>query len=184
VIYRIEFRKDGSVASCAEIESHLKEGGLVCYVEAENREDALTRAQSKWKEWRAKRLVRLENGGSCSMCGKRARKDGSVKCEHCLGLQRDNKKDLRNILSDPDAGLLIELRRQAIAEERRASLGKATGAALAVRVKRAEARWDLGLLEPYERSALRRILTIYDQDPVNFRARVLRLLGQEAQAAE
>lgn len=184
MIYRVEFRKDGSVASCAEVESQYKSGGLVCFIEADDKAAAIDKAKTKWEQWRTRRLVRLENGGLCSMCGKRPRVASGVKCERCLGLQRENKKDLHKIHRDPDAGLLIELRRQAIQEERRASLGKATEAALAVRVKRAEARWDLGLLEPYELSALRRVMHIYDQDPANFRRRVLILLGQEAQAAE
>lgn len=184
MIYRVEFLKDGSVASCSEVESHLKEGGLVCYVEANDRAEAIARAQMSWKAWRTKRLARLEKDGLCSMCGKRPRAGESVKCGHCLALQRSNKNDLRLIRKDPNADLLIELRRQEILDERRASIGNATAAARKVRVQRAEARWDLGLLEAYERSALRRALYIYDQDPASFRQRVLQLLGQEAQAAE
>lgn len=171
--FRVELDYHGAVVACVQVCQREFGSRHIYFVSAASQEEAIGKVS------REKRLARLENGGLCSMCGKRPRADGKVKCAHCLNLQRENKKDLARIRTDPDATALLAVRAQVITNERRDSLDKATRAAREVRTNRADARWAAGELCSTDLSAIRRVLKIYFENPDEFPIRMLRLLGQD-----
>jgi hypothetical protein len=85
--FRITIRRDGSIASCAEVESALANDETVIYVDAENKTDALYLAKREWHRnyQRARSLA-----GICR-CGKPTDKD-RMRCRPCL--DKDTKKSL------------------------------------------------------------------------------------------
>ena len=95
---------------------------------------------------------------------------------------------LRNLPPDEAAKALVsrKLRISAENSERMKGLGRANAPrARAALMKRTDARWDsMTRANDAERVVLRQCLRAYDRDPKGFRAWLVRMLGQEAQAAE
>lgn len=194
MIYRVQFRKDGSVASCSEVESHLKDGGLIVYVEAPTRASAITKGKVRLRQWFNERTAQLRAAGRCP-CGK-ITEAGKKTCLACRLLRAKNQQEIRRIKKLPNAEALLKTRAEARAAARRASLkaiaAKASPLGSAETVRLANANWDakVTLKHPNERSLMRQVLRAYDRDPSTFRAWCVRMIGdelelsQEAQAAE
>ncbi|HEY3253289.1 MAG TPA: hypothetical protein VGJ91_05055 [Polyangiaceae bacterium] len=179
MIYRVEFRKDGSVASCAEVESQLRSGGLVCFVEADNRVSAIKRAKTKWAAWHRRSL----NKSLCQVCQKHPRKISSENCAPCLKKWARRARELAAV-------------RESETEESRTERFRKMRADVSARGKavlnaRSDALWDSFLAAPEcvtssHRSVLRQVLRAYDRSPATFREWLTLMLGhgQTAQAAE
>jgi hypothetical protein len=187
VIYRVEFFKDGSVVCCDEVESQLKEGGYVCFVEAPNKADAIARAKTEHAAWSKRLRENRFARGQCKGC-KSPRIEGRIYCQNCTDKHYQDKTELRRIKLLPNAKELLEERARLVHERRQEARLKAQEAAQVMARSLADQRWDAKkiLANKSDRSLMRQVLRRYDMDPVNFRAWVLQMLGefQEAQAAE
>ena len=183
MIYRVEFRKDGSIASCVEVETSLKSGGLVVYVDAISRTDAIKDAKKYWTKWSESRRARLSAAGTCSRCGKEpVERDRSIRyCKNCLALARESAKESRKI-----AALPANAREKAVAERtasanksRDARLAKICAAGARAAEKKSQAAWDRAdqQLSHSQRSTLKAVLRAYDRDPERFRSWLCAKLG-------
>lgn len=91
--FRIEIRKDGSLATCQMAEGSVRDGGnRVFYVEAEDAASAASEAVSRYKRYlerqresvQARRVERKE-AGLCVSCGEPSE---TRQCEQCLKRHR------------------------------------------------------------------------------------------------
>lgn len=187
VIYRVEFFKDGSVVSCAEVESHLKDGGLICYVEASTKGEALVKAKETYAAWSKRLRDKHAKRGQCKGC-RLPRIEGRIYCQACADKHYQDKLSLAAIKKLPNAKELLEERARMAHDRRQVALAKAQESAELTAKQLADRRWDAKqcLVHKSDRSFMRQILRKYDQDPGAFRDWVLQMLGekQEAQAAE
>lgn len=97
--FRIELHKDGSVASCAEVEGSFKDSKHVLFVEADNKQTAIRDAARRYRERFRKatneRYHRQRAKGLC-MCG--APLTGKTKCEKCLAEQNEGSRRRREAI--------------------------------------------------------------------------------------
>jgi hypothetical protein len=97
--YRIELNKDGSVASCTEVEACVLEGRNVRYVEANSKFLACVLVQKWWKNRaqenrREKKMAdRRFQAGLCK-CGATA-KPGRQRCPGCQARSAQLKREVR-----------------------------------------------------------------------------------------
>lgn len=182
MIYRVEFRKDGSVASCEPVESQLKNGGLVCYVEASSAIDALAQAKKRFAAWARADEDKARASGKCPRCGKREPAEGKAHCARCTKQVAAINAE-RRITSAADDQQQAA-RADAIAARRRENLAKGIAAARITLTKAADARWDArASASPQERRILRQCLRAYDRNPSAFREWLLRMLGEATDLA-
>jgi len=192
MIYRVEFRKDGAVASCVEVESQHRDGGLVCYVEAGDRPSAIEAAKKRWQGIRGRIAARLgADPNICRECLKRPRSGRGKRCDICRAADARTKREREALreLPENEARAAITARKHRISEERTAHLKRLAiqngPRAREALMRKADARWDsAATIGSGERSTLRQVLRAYDRDPAGFRIWLLKMLGQEAQAAE
>ncbi len=191
MIYRVEIRKDGSIASCVEVESAVKDRGRVYYVEAEDKVRACVLAKKSFERLAAGYLriqAERQANGICKACGKNKAKPGVLQCQGCTESSTARLRERRAItrIADP------ELRSKMLAERavRKKDAAKTTirlaqqaGQAKAVAAKQAlgDARWDAHtpVINPSYQQCLRQCLRAYDRDPAKFRGWLLAKLGQE-----
>lgn len=185
VIYRVEIRRDGSVASCTVVESTLADSGHVFYVDSTSKEAAIRSA----KKLHARMLV-LNNArreaalaaGLCQRCMKRAADQGLTQCARCRSREkkRHEAAKLRGAQSAEEVAARIKRRCQERAERMREMGKKGRQTSVQARMAQSDAFWDgSGSISPTYRVALRQCLRAFDRDPASFRAWLLRKLGQE-----
>lgn len=187
MIYRVEFFKDGTVASCAEVESQLCGGGLVCYVEAQNKSEAIKSAKTQFQIWHARSIASTVARGMCRQCKNTPARQSRTLCQACADRHKARKLELAEIRKLPNAAEVLEARARSIAIAREERRREAHAKALELARTLADARWDekTTLVNKSDRSLMRQVLRAYDRDPVGFRDWVLRMLGEEkAVAAE
>lgn len=97
--FRIEFNKDGSVASCAQTDLSLRSGRRVIYVEADSEAAAITLAASRYRQWlltvkkhRDKTREGKKLRGICRDCSREATA-GSSYCQTHQDKRRESKRD-------------------------------------------------------------------------------------------
>lgn len=94
--FRIELHKDGSVASCTEVEGSIKDSKHVFYVEADSKTAALRLIAKNWREKHRRdqsirnkaRLNRLREQGRCFDCEDPAM-PGHRRCETDMRRHRE-----------------------------------------------------------------------------------------------
>lgn len=189
MIYRIEFKRDGSIATCVAVESHLKDGGLVVYVEADSPERAIATAQSRFSKWREAKISQANAKGLCMGCWKRKREGKSPRCRCC------KRRIAREIAERRALEVLPEeereaarAKRTAAIRERRVERARLLGIrAVAIHQARSDAFWDAGGVPKSSsvHAALRQCLRAFDRAPELFRLWLLeRIEGKKATAAE
>jgi len=92
--FRIETNKDGSIKSCAEVESSRNDGREIYYIEADSKTDALLIVGQRWRAARDKQMGRNRemrrlrgDNGLCVRCGGEP-VPGCKKCAGCLEKRR------------------------------------------------------------------------------------------------
>lgn len=173
MIFRIEFKRDGSVTSCRPVESHLKDGGLVVYVEADDAVRAIAAAKTRFDKWREAKRLNAKRDGQCLHCFKRPVQGQTARCGPCNQRARRETAARRAIEHLPPA------EQEAARSARAAEIHQRRVANAAVLAKRAviaiHARsdrfWDdcRPPMAANVQSALRQCLRALDRDPVNFR---------------
>lgn len=181
MIFRVEIHRDGSVASCDVVESALKNGGLVCYVEAKDKAEACQKAKKTF----ADRMAALKLPGSCIKC-KQPRMQGYLMCaahnEAAVQKQRERNSLKKQGLWSKE----LAVERLAAGRLKLAAKGVAAAPGCFDR-EAADRKWDSVGHAPSKsaRSVLRQCLRAYDRDPANFREWLLAKLGRsESVAAE
>lgn len=104
--FRIELNKDGTVASCAAVESSAGEaGGGVYFIEAQAPEEALRIASEAYQvrvgRSRRRYAIRILSG-RCPGCGGE-RDESFVLCERCRSRARKRSRAVRAGEHDPEA---------------------------------------------------------------------------------
>ena len=87
MIYRVEVRKDGSIASCDLVESALKNGGLVCYIDAKTAAEACVKAKTYWSNVHTRAAARRE----CVSC-KALVAPGKFRCPGCMRIRAEEEQ--------------------------------------------------------------------------------------------
>lgn len=183
MIYRIEIRKDGSVVSCTEVESALKDGGRIFYIDAASKIIAIDKARLSFVKWQEKaRQARLARDalGLCRRCGEPGQ--NTLLCATCQAKSRATTREVRSIEKLPveEAAAAIAARRERIKTERKRRLARARSSSV-------DRLWDSPAFAPkgaQVSSVLRRCLFVYDRDPANFRAWLLQKLDEKEEIAE
>lgn len=188
MIYRVEFKKDGSVASCRAVESHLKNGGLVVYIEADDPEQAIGLAQRKLDRWKNAKYADLIASGLCPDCLVRQIDDGKKRCGACRARGARLRREMRELekLPPDERERRIHARREEIAARRHANLMKLSLTAREAIKDRSNAFWDSGLVPkgPSVQVCLTQVLRAYDRDPSTIRAWLLARIAQRPAAVE
>ncbi len=201
MIYRVEHRRDGAIASCVEVESQHKNGGLVFYIEAANREEAIAKSKDKFDRFCKRQAEKRAASTLCGWCRiePRARKaDGSLRplCRGCQVLANSSsqkrhklERDISRLPSAERIKALAEADEETRKKRRELWMTKTHSKAVAATVRKANDRWDSPGFVAKNRggiTALRQCLRVYDRDPERFRQWLISVLGQgqEAQAAE
>lgn len=182
MIYRVEIRKDGAIASCDVVESALKDGGRVFYVDALNKEEACHKAKSQFNSLVSKGEAAKQQG-ICKWCLV-APAVGKIYCRECKSkhnaLGRESRKI--NALPPEDRARAAADRAEVKRAERRAWAVAHAATARAAAREKTDARWDSDYKPPKRSNywpVLRQCLRAYDRDPAGFRAWLLAKLGQE-----
>jgi len=188
MIYRVEIRKDGAVASCNVVESALRNGGRIYYVEAPSKERAIDLVKKAFARLAAKADRRLaEDPGLCRQCMKR-QTNGKSLCPVCMENQKRLVSEMRDIARLPPDERARALSERAVSNrEKRADQYREMGLKSAAKHReRANARWDAATFVASADQAivLRQCLRAYDRDPANFRSWLLAKLGQEDSPCE
>lgn len=183
MIYRVEIRKDGSIASCDVVESAFKDGGRVFYIDATTKVVAINEAKRIWSslELRGKAAVAR---GLCRRCAKLPL-CGKYFCRICadaVNASNRERRELKLRLSPEDYAVALSERATAAREKLRL---RHTGlsAPLAERNEAARRMWEdpTRAVSKSHHAALRRALSAYDRDPTGFRAWLLTKLGMPAE---
>ena len=190
MIYRVEIRKDGSIVSCDVVETALKNGGLVCYVDAENKSLACEKAKAcfeQFRKWSRERTAVLQKAKLCAKCA--APTGGKLLClkhreEKYAAAAERNK--LKTELSPEAFKAAMAARKEKQQQKSKKILGRNGGRSSSVR---SSELWESNARCPVNSLAtiacLRRCLEAYDRDPEKFRTWLLAKLGlSESTAAE
>ena len=104
--FKIVTNKDGSVASCEQVDVSKDNGKTVHYVEASNKSEAIELILSRYRDNAAKQRERdrarrdkLRSANLCARCGKNNRSDGMSICFECsekdAARQRKQRQELK-----------------------------------------------------------------------------------------
>lgn len=184
MIFRVQFRKDGAVATCAEVESSVKDGERVFYVDAINKTEAIKKARALWVGLDKKRQAAIKSG-VCRYCRKEPVINKNM-CAMCQAKSNDSQRELKRLRSLPPdiAAPLLKARAAAITERRRAKFAQAIEMGRVARYANMDRQWDDESYVPpaYASAILRQCLRAYDRDPAQFRSWILGKLSMSDRA--
>lgn len=165
--YRIELNKDGSIATCVEVEESHRNSRSVRYVEAVSREEACA-AILLWHKNEKDRSIRnyekRRRAGLCYCCGAPAR-PGMSECADCSDRKNAHKRAVR-------AGLTEKVARPHAADPLALALRIKERVLVAAALKN-ERRREVGLTSRLclRRAFFREVLEQFDKlDPAELRA--------------
>jgi hypothetical protein len=168
--YRIELNKDGSVASCMEVEACISEGRNVRYVEADSRGAALKLVAAWWRrkakdtEYYRKRAEAARLAGACSRCRIRPRAGGAKTCAACA----DQNKKLRDAYH---TGARVKSRRKDMTDDERAAAAQRRLVSMRNHMAGERALCGGGNPKKVRRVALEQVLAKFDElSPAAFRS--------------
>lgn len=181
MIFRVEIRKDGSVASCTEVELSLQNSKHVFYVEAKDRSDAVSRAKARFDSLNRSRN-RAKDSGLCISCMREPRVTANH-CRPCADKQVLRARERRGLEHLPEPERLaahaarIEAKRANASEQ----LAKAREHSSESVRSASDARWDSSDFIPNRMmvGVLRQCLRAFDRNPSGFRAWLMALLARE-----
>ncbi len=100
--FRIVTNRDGSIASCEQVDSSLSNGRQTFYIEADTRAAAIKVLLDRYernnklrRDAAAERVSKARRDGLCSHCCKRPRGAGLSYCSQCLEAKRARRAELK-----------------------------------------------------------------------------------------
>lgn len=173
--FKVEVNKDGSVATCEQVDVSLKSGVSVVYIEAESKEKAIEKAVAYVERIRLKARRSYEKNREKILAADRARRAARAKAGIC---SRCDEKAVASGYCEAHRVVYNEQRAAAKRDKRRGIFVKKTTSidplqrAASIKAGRNESnrRANRGLRRKVRLSAFREALGFYDANPNTFRA--------------